>query len=136
MDNERGLDIDRMRGVRRDVRISHETAGAELASMHAGVALSRAESALAWAERHWADAKRDALIAWRAHKADRADVDLRARYEERWEVCKIAYRSVKLARRVIAPLREFAAVAESAHFCARERAEGAAERGEYDEEAA
>lgn len=136
MGTESALDTDRMRGIRREVRISHETAGAELASMHAGVALSRAESALAWAERHWADAKRDALIAWRAHKADKADCELQARYAERWEVCKAAYRSVKLARRVVAPLREFAQSAESAHYRARERAEGAAKRGEYDEEAA
>lgn len=130
------MEPERMRGIRREVRISHETASADLANHHANAALARAESALAWAERHWADAKRDALGAWRAHKADKADAELRMRYEERWETCKAAYRSVKLARRSVLPLRDFAAAAGLAHDRARERAEGAAERGEYDEAAA
>lgn len=127
MDNERGVTPERERGLTpeqlsgfwRNVRIEEDIVDADLADMHAKTAAYRAEQALKWAERHWEAAKRDALSAWRAHKADKADADLQARYAERWDVCKAAYRSVKLARRAVVPLREFAAAAESAHSRAR-----------------
>ena len=132
---ERGLimDSDRMKAFRRSVRVEQEIVDAELANTHAEIALSRARTALDWAERSWVGARREALASWRAHLAAPADRHLLERFNERWDSCKTAYAAVKLARRAIAPLRAFVEASEGARAAARAYAVGAAERGEYDE---
>lgn len=135
MERDLTMDSERMEEFRRSVGINQEIVDAGLTDAHARVALSSAQTALDWAERSWTGARREALVAWRAHLAAPADEYFLERYKERWESCKTAYFAVYLARRAIAPLRELAAAAEVARAASRAYAEGAAERGEYDEDA-
>lgn len=129
------MDAEWMKSFRRNVRVEQEIVDAELALSHAEIALSRARTALDWAERSWVGARREALASWQAHLAAPSDGFLLERHKERWDSCKTAYAAVKLARRAIAPLRAFVEASEGARAAARAYALGAAERGEYDEDA-